>query len=847
MFKRVSLGMIRAIVYGIVFLLTMIVVSKFINKGISDMTAQMPSATLPVVSFVMSGEHMNCLYGYAQEMDTALQRDTIQPVGEDRRLEFQLDKYGQSISGIHYQIRNVEGDRLIEDSEVLEYRESKGQIFGEMVLKDLIESGKEYELVLRVTLGSGQDIFFYTRILPSESLHVTEKVQFVRDFHEKTFDKERAAELTMYLESNRYGDNTSLGRVDIHSSLDQVTWADCKVTRESEGIVLIKEIDAQTGSFQLNYVVTDREGRHKRNYLVQENYRVRYSKDRMYLLDFERTMEQLFDENAPVYTNNKIELGIQKDEIRMKEDDSGSILAFCVGGSLYSFNTVSNKLAVLYSFWDEKNWDMRTYHDDHDIRILNVDEGGNVQFMVSGYMNRGKHEGRVGIAVYQYNASLNTIEEAVFIPYDKSYQILKIQLDQINYLSKNNDFFFMLEDCVYSIHLDSLTLEVVAAGIKEGSYQVSDDDKMFAWQEYSGELPTALKLKNLTTMEEYRIEAGEGKAVIPFGFMGDDLIYGIGAKEDILVKPDGDVVYLAGEVRIEDEQHRLLKRFIPEESFVMECNVRENQIVLSCVRRLDNGNYVEAADEQIMSAQQTKSRVNNLEDVITEHYQKIYQIALKNNIDTKALKILTPKEVIFEGMRELTPSNPSETEHFYVYQLGRVLGAYQKPSKAVIQAYANAGCVVAQDGSYIWKKGARSTKNQIMAIQGGVKADETNSRLAVCLDAILEFTGTPRHSQKLLDQGQSAMSILTKVLTDYRILDLSGNEIDALLYYVNQDYPVLAISHETDDAMLLIGYNEFNIVVMDPKKGTVYKKGMNDSREYFEDGSWQFITYLPPE
>lgn len=203
MFKRVSLGMIRAIVYGIVFLLTMIVVSKFINKGISDMTAQMPSATLPVVSFVMSGEHVNCLYGYAQEMDTALQRDTIQPVGEDRRLEFQLDKYGQSISEIHYQIRNVEGDRLIEDSEVLEYRESKGQIFGEMVLKDLIESGKEYELVLRVTLGSGQDIFFYTRILPSESLHVTEKVQFVRDFHEKTFDKERAAELTMYLEDRK--------------------------------------------------------------------------------------------------------------------------------------------------------------------------------------------------------------------------------------------------------------------------------------------------------------------------------------------------------------------------------------------------------------------------------------------------------------------------------------------------------------------------------------------------------------------------------------------------------------------------------------------------------------------
>ncbi len=839
--------MIRVFVYGVVFLLTILVVSKLINKGTSDMTAQMAPATFPTVSFVMSGEHMNCLYGYAQEMDTALQRDTIQPVGEDRRLEFQLDKYGQSISGIRYQIRSVAGDRLIEDNEVVGYQETKGQIFGEMVLKDLIESGREYELVLCVTLGSGQDIFFYTRILPSEELHVTEKVQFVRDFHEKTFDKEKAGELTMYLESNRYGDNTSLGHVDIHSSLEQVTWADCMVTKVSEGSVLIKEIDAQTGSFQLNYVVTNREGRHKKNYLVQENYRIRYTKDRMYLLNFERTMEQLFDENASVYTNNKIELGIQKGEILMKEDDSGSILAFCVGGSLYSFNTVSNKLAVLHCFWDEKNWDIRTYHNDHDIRILNVDEGGNVQYMVFGYMNRGRHEGQVGIAVYQYNASLNTVEEAVFIPYDKSYQVLKIQLDQISFLSKNNDFFFMLENCVYSIHLDSLTLDVVAADVKEGSYQVSDDDKMFVWQEYKEEVPTALTLKNLTTMEEYRVEAGAGEAVIPYGFMGDDLIYGIGGREDILVKPDGDIVYLAGEVRIEDEHHRLLKSFSPEESYVMECSVRENQIVLGCVSRLDNGNYVEAADEQIMSAKQTKSKVNKLEDVVTEHYQKIYQIAFKNNIDTKALKLLTPKEVIFEGMREITPSNPSGMAHYYVYQMGQVLGAYEKPSKAVIQAYDNAGCVIAQDGSYIWRKGARSSKNQIMAIKGGVKADETSSRLAVCLDAVLEFNGTPRHSQKLLDQGQSAMSILTKALPNHRLLDLSGNTLDALLFYVARDYPVLAISHERDDAMLIIGYNEFNIVVMDPQKGTVYKKGMNDSRELFEDGSWQFITYLPAE
>ena len=81
-------------------------------------------------------------------------------------------------------------------------------------------------------------------------------------------------------------------------------------------------------------------------------------------------------------------------------------------------------MAVLFRFLDGNNWDERTIYRQYGIRILNVDEGGNVQFMVYGYMNRGKHEGQVGIVVYGYNASLNTVEEMLYIPYDKTYEVL---------------------------------------------------------------------------------------------------------------------------------------------------------------------------------------------------------------------------------------------------------------------------------------------------------------------------------------------------------------------------------------------------------------------------------------
>ncbi len=46
-----------------------------------------------------------------------------------------------------------------------------------------------------------------------------------------------------------------------------------------------------------------------------------------------------------------------------------------------------------------KKW-MCVLCDLHDIRLISVDEKGNTTFTVVGYMNRGVHEGRVGVAVY---------------------------------------------------------------------------------------------------------------------------------------------------------------------------------------------------------------------------------------------------------------------------------------------------------------------------------------------------------------------------------------------------------------------------------------------------------------
>ena len=247
-----------------------------------------------------------------------------------------------------------------------------------------------------------------------------------------------------------------------------------------------------------------------------------------------------------------------------------------------------------------------------------------------------------------------------------------------------------------------------------------------------------------------------------------------------------------------------------------------------------------------MSTEQIKEGSNTISYVVTENYETICQIAVKSEIDSKGVQYLSPKEVLFEGDRAIEVSDPeTEEARYYVYGKNGIEGIFVNSGKAVALAYNQSAVVVDDDGEYIWRRVTRSTRNQIMAITEDT-ASETRSSLAVCLDTILKFEGVSRSTERLLNRGDTVFSILESDLQECTVLDLSGCSLDAVLYYVNQDIPVLAMLDD-GNAVLIVGFNELNIVVMDPVTGTLYKKGMNDSTEWLKENGNRFITYVRKE
>ena len=137
----------------------------------------------------------------------------------------------------------------------------------------------------------------------------------------------------------------------------------------------------------------------------------------------------------------------------------------------------------LFSFYDEESGDDgRTWYNNHDFKILQVDETGNVTFLVYGYMNRGRHEGRCGVQVCHYSSTLNVVEELVFVPYARSPEILKADMENLSYVNGKNDLYLMLDGSIFHVSLDDKSGAVVASGLGESDYKVAQNGSMLAWQ-----------------------------------------------------------------------------------------------------------------------------------------------------------------------------------------------------------------------------------------------------------------------------------------------------------------------------------------------------------------------------
>ena len=112
----------------------------------------------------------------------------------------------------------------------------------------------------------------------------------------------------------------------------------------------------------------------------------------MYLLDYNRSMNQVFNGNKHVLDETGILLGMAEPDLDFAVNKKGTVVSFVQERDLWTYNQKTDELSLVFSFANMEGHDVRSRNDEHAVRIISMEEDGSTVFAVYGYMNRGEHE-----------------------------------------------------------------------------------------------------------------------------------------------------------------------------------------------------------------------------------------------------------------------------------------------------------------------------------------------------------------------------------------------------------------------------------------------------------------------
>ncbi|HWT27696.1 MAG TPA: hypothetical protein VN131_07125, partial [Mobilitalea sp.] len=708
---------------------------------------------------------------------------------------------------------------------------------------------KEYALKITLITSESKKMYFYQRIKIYKDSHLQSKLDFIMQFHNAIMNKTTAESITKYLEPSNTADNSSLAYVNINSSFDLISWGNLKPTILTEVIPTVKEIYNDTASVELNYYIEAEVAGTPEKYQVTEFYRVRYSPDRMYLLNYERYMEALFDVNLASVSQSELKLGITSDAtVPFEAGEDKSKVAFVRDRELYFYDLEKNEITKVFSFSQGGTDYLHELYDQHDIRILNMDAEGNMNFLVYGYMNRGQYEGRVAIILYRFIRAENRIEELVYIPVDEPYQTLKENLGDLSYVNSKEIFYFQVYNNIYSYNMITRELSVIASGISKDQVVVLKDLNYIAWQENADpKLSNNIYLMNLETGKQDTIPARQGYNIRLMDKIDSNIIYGYVKKADIASMIDGSIIAPLSTVEIADIDKIVLKSYSLPDVYVAGLEVKDNVIELRRVQKVnENGHttYIAASGDQIMNQKKQEDVLITVtprvtDQALTEYYMTLPKGFVMNSIP----KILTTvSTVISQDPTVRLPESTQKNLYYYPYVTGGIKGAYENAAAAIQVARDNIGVVLNNNQQIIWERGVKETSHTIKEFENLSSEASPGATVEESLKLVLAFQGVNVSKEKLNLDKYSAYDLLKKY-SRYTPIRLTGITLDDALYYISKDRPVIAMTG-LKKAVIIYGYDAFNILVIDPATGSKGKIGIQDSAQLFSDAGNIFISYL---
>ncbi len=564
--------------YTGLFLIFFIVALASINiwKAVGEENRQfaLDCPKLPFMTVSNQNVTLTHLRGYRSEEAKSYAKKTVIPLGKSKKMTVKLGPNLDEIASLSYEIIKKEDEKSVADGVVEQFTYEDGYVSAAVMVDDELKEETEYVICFTLSKSRWEKIYYCAYLQYGMQFHAAENMAFINELHGNIFEK--SDEVFDYMGSSQNASDNDFSKTTAKSSHDAILFGENEPKVEGEITYSIKEVRENEMAAELSYIMSmQRENRSKQYYKVKETYEVSFSSEKMRLIDYSRNVESIFNPEFVYPSKQEILVGItRKDEPMYLESDSSKKVCFVQANQLWLYDYRRNTMTQVFAFGGD-NLDIRGNFDENAVSLLNMDDDGNVDFLVYGYMSRGEHEGENGISLYHYDAESCLIEEKIFISSNYKYSLLNDGIQKLAYFDGKQYLYLFLSRNLYKVNIQNSNVEKIEEEIAKKNIAVSKSCKMAAIQTKDAKDNKKIVLWNLKQGKKQEIVCEDDERINMIGFVLEDFVYGIANENNLLKKGS---IFPMEELKIINEMGEEIRNYTKENRYLLKAKISGNVI-----------------------------------------------------------------------------------------------------------------------------------------------------------------------------------------------------------------------------------------------------------------------------
>ena len=768
----------RYIIFVFVFLsaVTGFLLYSFLrkNRGSADTEDIAKSdANIPKLYNVIGDYYINKMYGYSDEMDTMVSDNVLSLMLDDFSMKFRIvDTNISEVEEFDYSIRTFDTNELVESGD---RKKVEGDIL-DLRLSSLMEENKEYFLQLR--LYTKEKTFnYYTRIIRSDIDFAKKLIDMANTFSNNNFDSNNARENTVYLESDGTGNARGLEYVTLKSDYEMMSYNGMKLTPSEKEVKLVN-YNGKIGEIHFSYTA-DTDGK---SYNIEENFICKAGSQRLYMLDYTRTMNQRLSKSLQYA--KKIDLGIGNRATNIISSKSGEKLAFLADNKLFLSDSKNEKLELVYTGGNNDS-------------ILPLKFGDSLYFLSYGYNVDDTHIGDVGVSLLKYGWDSKKVSKLAFVKVDVDAASLKESINELAFMVDGGMLYLKLLDKVVGLDIASGSYVTVAENLEYGKYSISQDKSLLSWNVGDG-----LNIYNFATGENKQLD-NANEVMLPIGYIGSDLVVAIESQNvssTINGKSAGNIFE---KLSIYNNLLELQKDYTYDNRYIDNIKVSGNRVHID-LYQYDGTNFTRAGEDTIISNKSVKndSRVS----FYTDNFRgKNYVIDSTKYIESE---VSYAKELSIDSnntLYNIELNGAYLQKMYYVYINSKLARIYDEPVKAIEDAYTDMG-FVRRNGIMVYARAMVET------------LANTNFDVAQAADYVHYWEND-------------------------RLTRFEGITLKEAMYFITIKKPVFTFT-AINNPVIIIAYDSKTVTVYDINTASIQKIDINEAQSIFNNTQNDFSCFF---